>query len=99
MSRISLILQEASALHQMSVNIKDILQVRFNYLLSHKGIMLLMLPLTCKSLFGINSLLLMYISTFYGLMHMLTVKPLRCINTLWLGVYVRYTPWNMLDIP
>ena len=30
---------------------------------------------------------------------MLTVKPLRCINTLWLGVYVRYTPWNMLDIP
>ena len=31
-------------------------------------------------------------------MHMLTVKPLRCINTLWLGVYVRYTPWNILDI-
>ena len=30
---------------------------------------------------------------------MLTVKPLRCINTLWLGVYVRYTPWNVLDIP
>ena len=30
---------------------------------------------------------------------MLTVKPLRYINTLWLGVYVRYTPWNMLDIP
>ena len=30
---------------------------------------------------------------------MLTVKPLRCINTLWLGVYVRYTPWNILDIP
>ena len=23
---------------------------------------------------------------------MLIVKPLRCINTLWLGVYVRYTP-------
>ena len=40
-------------------------------------------------------------STLYGLNHTLTVKPLRCINTLWLGVYIRYiyTPWNMLDIP
>ena len=37
--------------------------------------------------------------TLYGLVHMLTVKPLRYINTLWLGVYVRYIPWNMLDIP
>ena len=36
---------------RLSVNIKDILcQVGFNCLLSHKGIMLLMLPLTCKGL-------------------------------------------------
>ena len=30
--------------------------------------------------------------TLFGLMHMLTVKPLSCINTLWLVVYVSYTP-------
>ena len=29
----------------------------------------------------------------------LTVKPLRCINILWFGVNVRYTLWNMLDMP
>ena len=34
----------------------------FNCLISHKGIMLLMLPLTCK---GFNSLLLMYINTLW----------------------------------
>ena len=80
MSRISLILHEAKAKLRPSVNIKDILrmQVRFSCLLSHKDIMLLMLPLTYK---GFNSLLLM-MSTLYGLMHMLTVKPLRCISTL-----------------
>ena len=71
------------------------MQVGFNCLLSHKGVMLLMLPLTNK---GFNSLLLMYIN-IYGLMHMLTVKPLRCISTLWLGKYVRYTPCTMLDLP
>ena len=46
--------------------------------LYHKGIMLLMLPLTCNG-FMINSLLLMYINTLYGLMHMLIVKPLKYI--------------------
>ena len=48
----------------MSVNMKDILrrQVGFNCLLSHKGIMLLMLPMTCK---GFNRLLLMYINTLW----------------------------------
>ena len=50
-----------------SVNIKDILQaqpaqVRFNSLLPYKEIIFLMLLLTCKSLAGINSLLLMYIN-------------------------------------
>ena len=39
---------------------------------------------------------LRYTSTLYGLMHMLAVKPLRCINTLWLGVYVRYAQQNPL---
>ena len=38
------------------------------------------------------------ISTLYGLMHMLTVKPLRCINTLWLGQYVRYTPAKSFEV-
>ena len=48
-----------------SVNIKDILQVQvgFNCLLSHEGVMLLMLPMTCKDLAYINSLLLMYSNT------------------------------------
>ena len=69
------------------------MQVGFNCLLFHKGVTFLVLPVTCKDF---NSLLLMCIS----LMHMLTVKkPLSCINTLWLGVYIRYTPWNMLDVP
>ena len=29
---------------------------------------------------------------------MLAVILLKNINTLWLGVYTRYTPWYMLDI-
>ena len=66
--------------------------MRFNCFLSPKGILLLMLPLTCK---GFNSLLLIYINTLQ-LMHMLTVKSLRCINTPWLGIHVKYTPWNIL---
>ena len=54
--RISLILHEAEAKLRPSVIIKDILrkQVRFNCLLSHKGIMLLMLPMTCKVAFDIR---------------------------------------------
>ena len=67
-----------------SVNIKDVLkqQVGFNYLLSHKGIVLLMLPLT-----WLTSTVPFDVATsiLYGLMHILTFKPLRCINTL-LGV-------------
>ena len=45
-----------------SGNIKDILQMQLglNCLLFHKGIMLLMLPMTYKSF---NRLLLMYINT------------------------------------
>ena len=64
MSRISLILHEAEVKPRSSANIKDILQmpVGFNCLLSHKGIMLLMLPMTYK---GFNRLLLMYISTLW----------------------------------
>ena len=60
--------------------------------------MLLMLPLTCK---GFNSVLLMYSNTLWlDAYIMLTVKPLRCISSLWLGQYVRYTPaCNMLNIP
>ena len=44
MSRISLILHKAEAKLRLSVNIKDILQVQvgFNWLPSHKGIILLM---------------------------------------------------------
>ena len=75
MSRISWILHETKAKPRPSVNIKNILQMQvgFNCLLSHNGIMLLMLPLTCK---GLNSLLLMYINTLiYGLMYALTAKP------------------------
>ena len=64
MSRISSILHEAEAKLRLSVNIKDILrmQVGFNCILSYKGIMLLMLPVTCK---GFNRLLLMYINTLW----------------------------------
>ena len=47
--------------------------------------MLLMLPMTCKRLADINHVLLMCISVLYGLMYMLAVNPLRCINTLWLA--------------
>ena len=71
------------------------MQVRFNCLLYHKAITLLILPMTYK---WFTRLLLMYINTLW-LDPYVTVKPLRCINALWLGVYVRYTPWNMLDIP
>ena len=64
------------------------MQVGFNCLLSHKGIILLMLSLTYK---GFNRLFLMYINiNFYGLMHMLTVKPLRVLTLYGLG--------DMLDI-
>ena len=61
MSRISLILHEAEVKLRLSVNIKDILrmQVGFNCLLSHKGIILLILSLTYK---GFN---LMYINTLW----------------------------------
>ena len=38
------------------------MQVRFNTLLFHKGIMFLMLPLICKDF---NSLLLIYINTLW----------------------------------
>ena len=68
MSRISLILHmilhEAEAKPRPSVNIKDILrmQVGFNCLLSHKVIILLMLPMTCK---WFNRLFLMYIKTLW----------------------------------
>ena len=66
-----------------------------------QGLMLMMLPLVCKGLAGINSLLLMYISILHDLMHMLTVKPLRCTNTLWLGVYpsriLQSTVWLQWD--
>ena len=59
------------------------MQVGFNCLLSHKGIMLLMLPLTCKGLAGFSSLLLMYINTLW--LEQYIVMFLRYINTLWLG--------------
>ena len=80
---------------------KDTLQVEigFNCLLSHKGSMLLMLPLTCKGLAGIKSLLLMYISTLsldaHTAMYMLVAQPLKCINTPWLEGSSMY----ILDIP
>ena len=77
--RISLILHEAKA----SVNVKDILcmQVGFNCLLSHKGVIFLMLPLTYK---GFNRLLLMYINTLW-LDAYVNSYAFECINTLWLG--------------
>ena len=64
MSRIYLILHEAEGKSRPSVNIKDILQmqVRFNCLPSHKGIKLLMLPVTYK---GFNRLLIIYINTLW----------------------------------
>ena len=64
MSMISLILHKAEAKLRPNVNIKDILQMQvgFNCLLSHKGIMLLMLPMTYK---GFNRLFLMYINTLW----------------------------------
>ena len=77
MSRISLILHEAEA-KPRSVNIKDILrmQVKFSCLLSHKGIMLLMLSMAYK---GFNRLLLMYINTLWLDAYVNTVKPLKCM--------------------
>ena len=83
MSRIPLILQEAQAKPKLSVNIKDILrmQVGLNCLLSHKGIILLMLPMTYK---GFNRLL-WYTLTLNGLMYMLTVKPLSVLTLYGLG--------------
>ena len=64
MSRISLILHKAKVKSRPSVNIMDILrmQVGFNCLLSHKEIILLMLPMTCK---WFDRLLLMYINTLW----------------------------------
>ena len=59
------------------------MQAGFNCLVSHNGIMLLMLPLACKGLAEFA------ISTLYDLVYMLAAMPLRCIKTL----------WYMLDIP
>ena len=56
MSRISLILHKAEVKPRPSVNIKDILPMQVG-LISHKGIMLLMLPMTYKSF---NRLLWMF---------------------------------------
>ena len=95
MSRISLILHETEMKPRPSVNIKDILRMQMGFNCLNKGIMLLMLPTTCK---WFNKLLLIYINALW-LDAYVNIKPLRCINTLWLGVYVRYTSWNMLDIP
>ena len=77
----------SEAKQMLSVNIKDILQMQvgFNCLLSHKG-MLLMLPMTYK---GFNRLLCCT-STLYGFMYMLTVKPLSVLTLYGLG--------DMLDI-
>ena len=63
MSRISLILLEVEVKPRL-VNIKDILQMQvgFNCLPSHKGIMLVMLPMAYE---GFNRLLLMYINTLW----------------------------------
>ena len=50
-----------------------------SYLLSHKGITLLMVPLTYEGLAGIKRLIL--------LLYMwldVAVKPLKYVNTLWL---------------
>ena len=52
------------------------MQVGFNCLLSHKGNILLMLPLTYK---GFNRLVLMYINTLW------LDAAFECINILWLG--------------
>ena len=40
---------------------------------------------------ALTVLFLEYISTMYGLGYILAVKN---INTLWLGVYTRHTPWH-----
>ena len=66
------------------VNIKDMLQMQvvFNCLLSHKGNILLMLPLTYM---GFNRLLLMYINTLWLDAYMLTVKLLSVLTLCSLG--------------
>ena len=85
-----MILHEAEA--KRSVNIKDILrmQVGFNCLLSHKGITLLMLPMTYK---GINKLLLMHINTSWLDAH---------VNSQAFEVYglgdVRYNPAKPFEV-
>ena len=67
MSRISLILHKAEAKPRLSVNIKDILRMQVHAwgltacLLSHKGIILLILPLTYKGFIRF----LMYINTLW----------------------------------
>ena len=50
-------------------------------------IMCLLIPTMLSS---INSLLLMYILTLYGLMYVLAVKPLKCIDTTWVELCVCY---------
>ena len=91
MSRISLILHEAKAKLRPSVNIKVILrmQVGFNCLLSHKRNIATFDVTT--DLKGFQQVAFdVATSTLYGLMHMLTVKPLSVLTLYGLG--------DMLDI-
>ena len=56
----------------------------------HIIIMCTMCLLIHTMLSSINSLRLMYILTLYGLMYVLAVKPLKCIDTTWVELCVWY---------
>ena len=55
------------------------LTVIFKLPLTYKGIVLLMLPLHKQNTFHVC------ISKHFGLMYMLAVMALICVNSLWLG--------------
>ena len=69
------------------------MQVGFNCLLSYKGIILLMLPLTHKDF---NRLLLKYMNTLWLDAYMLTFKPLNVLTLYGLDDMLDITQQNPL---
>ena len=90
MSRISLLLCECEEKLRLSVNNKNILrvQVGFNWLLSH----LLMCPLICKVLNGLNYLMAQTIKHVHGTSY-------KYLSMVWvIHTYVRYHPFKLASV-
>ena len=60
------------------------MQLAIFYLAHHKGIIFLMLPLTYEGLASMKGLISIHYIRLD--MYTLAVKPLKYVNTLWLGV-------------